>query len=527
MKLFISRCPQCQKRSKPPKTHLHALVDWKTSYNFHQIGIDFMGPLPESNGHKVILLIGDHFTKWYEAVPLPDQRASTYATALMEHWISRFGCPHSIHSDQGRNFGSLLFKNLLSLLEIDKSPTTAFHPQSNAVIERMNRTLQNMLAKCINAERNNWSQQLPSVMMANRSSVHEFTGHIPQSLVHGQETSLPLDLMFPSPDFDCPTNAHEFVHQRKQAFHRAFALVRDNLNKNQRRRNAIYNHKVHGRTYRDGQEVLLHTPVVPVGHSPKFNSPWRGPYTILNSLIDVNYQINEVSTGKESVVHYDRLKSFRRKPPTTIIPTREKTPEPATSTFNVLTRNRTPRPSTPQNDIDHTYCAEWPSLPSTQQFSHSIATSSSGGNLPIPCPNPAIATPPMGTVTVSHTPASTLPYGQNSAQTTPMTPTSTSTSTKNPTSIPPSSPVSQRLSNGTFSPSSPTNRPGGRSRKRKIIDQAAAKLRVASQTPQEHRTLRASTMQQRRAQPLFMSNLPKNLTDFNSPNREGKTKPQL
>ena len=98
VKLFISRCPQCQKRSNPPKTHRHALVDWKASYPFHHIGIDFMGPLPESNGHKVILLIGDHFTKWYEAVPLPDQRASTTATALIEHWISRFGCPHSIHT---------------------------------------------------------------------------------------------------------------------------------------------------------------------------------------------------------------------------------------------------------------------------------------------------------------------------------------------------------------------------------------------------------------------------------------------
>ena len=198
--------------------------------------------------------------------------------------------------------------------------------------------------------------------------------------------------------------------------------------------------------------MLLHTPVVPVGQSPKFFSPWRSPYTILKCLNDVNYQIKEISTGKESVVHYDRLKPFRRKPPTTNIPTKEKTPEPATSTSNVPTRNRTPRPPTPENDIDHTYCTEWPSLPLPQQFSPSIATSSSGGNLPIPCPNPAIATPPMGTVTVSHTLASTLPYGQNSAQTTPITLTSTSTSTENRTSIPSSSPASQRLSNKNFPP---------------------------------------------------------------------------
>ena len=72
-------------QSNPPKTHRHALVDWEASYPFRHIGIGFMGPLPESNGHKVIRLIGDHFSKWYEAVPLPDQRASTTATALIEH----------------------------------------------------------------------------------------------------------------------------------------------------------------------------------------------------------------------------------------------------------------------------------------------------------------------------------------------------------------------------------------------------------------------------------------------------------
>ena len=68
-----------------------------------------MGKLSVSNGNKVILLIEDHFTKWYEAVPLPDQQATTMATALIEHWICRLGCLYSIHGDQRRNFESKLF----------------------------------------------------------------------------------------------------------------------------------------------------------------------------------------------------------------------------------------------------------------------------------------------------------------------------------------------------------------------------------------------------------------------------------
>ena len=51
-------------------------------------------------------------------------------------------------------------------LEMDKTRTTLFQPQSNAVIERMNKTLQFMLPKSVNEEQNNWSQQLPYVMIA-------------------------------------------------------------------------------------------------------------------------------------------------------------------------------------------------------------------------------------------------------------------------------------------------------------------------------------------------------------------------
>ena len=108
----ILRCDKCQKRSGPPQKHRCSFVDWKISYPFHQIGLDFSGLLPTSNGCRYILLIGDHFTKWYEAILLPVQTAATTSDALLERWISRFGCPYSIHTDRGTNFESHFFANL-------------------------------------------------------------------------------------------------------------------------------------------------------------------------------------------------------------------------------------------------------------------------------------------------------------------------------------------------------------------------------------------------------------------------------
>ena len=80
----ILRVDKCQKRAGPPQKHRQSLVYWKISYPFHNIGLDFLGPLRTSNGCRYILLIGDHFTKWCEAIPLPDQLAATTSDALLE-----------------------------------------------------------------------------------------------------------------------------------------------------------------------------------------------------------------------------------------------------------------------------------------------------------------------------------------------------------------------------------------------------------------------------------------------------------
>ena len=108
-----------------------------------------MGPLPESQGKKNVLLKGDQFSKWYEAVALPNQEAKTVAKAFVEHWIVRFGCPVNLHSDQGSNFISKLFRSLCSELRFQRTSTTSYHPQGNAMIERAYRTIEEFFSKYI------------------------------------------------------------------------------------------------------------------------------------------------------------------------------------------------------------------------------------------------------------------------------------------------------------------------------------------------------------------------------------------
>ena len=245
------------------------------------------------------------------------------ATAILEHWISRFGLPVSIHTDQGQNLESKLFQNLMHSLQIDKTRTTSFHPQSNAVIERMNRTLLNMLAKTIDDFQSNWTQQLAYVMMAIRTSVHESTGYTPQFLVFGKEINLPIDIQYPSPEQPNKTDVHQFVQQKRVDMQRAHEAARFHLQAAQQRRNALCNSKLHGPRYKPGDNVWLHSSVIPKGLSHKLSSPWKGPYKTVLCFNDVTYKIKNTVNQKETNVQYDHLKPFVERPEKLQLPRRE------------------------------------------------------------------------------------------------------------------------------------------------------------------------------------------------------------
>ena len=70
---WIESCDFCLKRKGTKQKHRHSLTKWKPSHPFWQVSLDIMGPLPESQGNKYILLIGDQFSKLYEALALPNR----------------------------------------------------------------------------------------------------------------------------------------------------------------------------------------------------------------------------------------------------------------------------------------------------------------------------------------------------------------------------------------------------------------------------------------------------------------------
>ena len=100
-----------------------------------------MGPLPPSGVFTSLLTMIDRFTRWFEAVPLADCTASSVALAFVTHWDARFGVPVSITTDQGRQFESSLWSQLMSVLGSHCIRTTAYHLIANGLVECLHRQL--------------------------------------------------------------------------------------------------------------------------------------------------------------------------------------------------------------------------------------------------------------------------------------------------------------------------------------------------------------------------------------------------
>ena len=123
---WVSFFEVCYQKNSPHQKHIHSLTTCKPSHPLWQVALDIMGPLPEPSGNKYILLLGDQFTKWYEAISMSNHEASTVAKVFVNAWVSRFGCPANLHSNKGSNFTSNLFKNMCKELGINRTSTTAY-----------------------------------------------------------------------------------------------------------------------------------------------------------------------------------------------------------------------------------------------------------------------------------------------------------------------------------------------------------------------------------------------------------------
>ena len=182
----IKLCKQC-KEYKTERVVDHPAKATEIVTVFQRIGLDLVFGLPiTTEGYKGLLVITEFVTKYVWAIPIKSKNAEEIAEKLLEY-ISLFGPPMEIISDQGTEFNNRVVEQLLKAVGIVHRVTSAYNPRTNGQTERTNHVLIESLAKLTGENNLLWPKWIPYVLLSYRTKVHSSTGFTPFELMFGRK----------------------------------------------------------------------------------------------------------------------------------------------------------------------------------------------------------------------------------------------------------------------------------------------------------------------------------------------------
>ncbi|XP_058618161.1 uncharacterized protein LOC131531435 isoform X1 [Onychostoma macrolepis] len=238
-------------------------------------------------------------TRFPAAYPLRTITSRSIVRALTQ-FISVFGIPKIIQSDQGSNLTSHLFQQVLKQLHIKHNQSTVYHAQSQGALERFHQSLKSLLrAYCVQLDQD-WEEGLPWMMLAAREVVQESTGFSPNDLVFGHKVQGLLSVFQGVGKVaEPPKKLMAYVLGFKNRLMQAREFAKVNLEKHQRNMKRLSDRTVERREFEPGDQVLVLRPIV----SSPFEAKFDGPFVVQRKLSDENYEVI-TSSRKKSVKRY-------------------------------------------------------------------------------------------------------------------------------------------------------------------------------------------------------------------------------
>ena len=261
---YCKECIICQasKSSAPQKA---PLINVPIGKPWEMVAVDILQVPLSSRNNQYLLVIQDYFTKWAEAILLPNQTANRITSELIRVF-SNYGLPDILHIDQGRNFERSILRQTLEAFGIKKTRTTAYHPQGDGMVERFNRSLSQLLRAYVEHQ-TEWEQYLPFVLFAYHTAVHTSTGVSPFELMYGRP---PSHYPFPS------TTAYDAVSYQsklRSKLSQLSDLVETHLTQAAQKQKTTYDQKAMQRSVTVGEQVWLASPICMAG---KLDPKWEG-----------------------------------------------------------------------------------------------------------------------------------------------------------------------------------------------------------------------------------------------------------
>ena len=283
---YIRRCDSCQRRKED---HKFVAPLGKPEGPFVLTSVDVTGPYPQKERkNKHLLTFIDHFTKFAEAFPMPDQTAEACGRVYATQIITRHGTGSKLITDQGPAFMSAFFlRETCKILGVQKIRTSSYHPQSNGTVERLHRSLHSGLSHYVNASNTNWDVLTPFFLMAYRATPNTVTGYSPFYLSHGRKMQLPNQNDLKAKISAKPLDHNQRLKSLKASLRLAYKSVRHANRKAHQNNKRLYSYDRSAklRSFEAGDQVYLYNPTVKPGTSKKFHFPWSGPFEITAKVL--------------------------------------------------------------------------------------------------------------------------------------------------------------------------------------------------------------------------------------------------
>lgn len=298
---YVKRCTQCQSNKALRQINRAPMQITSTSTApFERISLDIVGPLPEAGriSLKYILTLQDDLTKFSVAYPISNITAEECLECLV-HFISLFGIPRMILTDQGTNFTAELFKETCKFLKIKQIWSSPYHPQTQGALERSHSTIKEYLKSFVNENQTDWHKYIYTAILAYNTNVHCTTKFSPHELLFGQKPYFPNSLYEPSPS----GTYHEYIKMLNHRLKLSREKALEYIAKSKERSKQYYDRHSRPVEYKVGDMVYVKNHA----RLRKALSPvWKGPYKVVK--VHGNHTLSVLINRRHVKHHYDELK---------------------------------------------------------------------------------------------------------------------------------------------------------------------------------------------------------------------------
>ncbi len=282
MREYVESCVACRqaKADHQNKQGLFQAMPIRKGV-WEMVNLDFIGPLKRTaRGYNAILVVMDRLSKQAHYIPTTTTvTAVGIARLVWDNIIKYHGIPQVIISDRDPRWTSNFWREVWSLTNTQLKMSTAYHPETDGLVERQNKTLEEMLRNYVNEKNDDWDLYLTAAEIAYNTSVQKSTGKTPFYMNNGREMFLPIDLAVKKAGVSRNLTASEFWAE----WNAAIETVKLKLTKEQLNQQKYANQHRREVKYQVNDQVFVSTKDWPV-FSHKLSSRYVGPFRVVKRI---------------------------------------------------------------------------------------------------------------------------------------------------------------------------------------------------------------------------------------------------